>query len=213
MPDLKDVSQHGEQPVIESFFNLVPPKNRILVDVGAFEMNFSNTWGLLCSGWSGILIEPNPRCIAVLKKQFIHLNAEIIECAAAEKSAIMDLHLHSGYGHDSLLHSWDLNTRTAATIKVQTYPLREILAAKNVPEDFDFLSIDTEGYDKIILTDLFSFSKYRPKLIITECASWAGDLTLFINQGYRLLKKTGDPENGNFIFARGKDLPPEVFKL
>lgn len=213
MPGLKDVSQHGEQPIIEAFFDLSPPKHRFLVDVGAFDKNFSNTWALLFEGWSGILIEPNPHCAANLRAQFINLKVDILNCAAAEKTGTRDLHLHSDYGHDSLLYSWYPQDRTKATIKVQTYRLCEILAARNVPEDFDFLSIDTEGYDKIIMTDLFSFSRYRPRLIITECTSYGGDVTLFTNQGYSFIKKTGNPEYGNFIFARGIDFLPLVFKL
>lgn len=213
MQGLKDVSEHGEQPIIESFFEMSPPKHRFLVDVGAFDKNFSNTWALLFEGWSGILIEPNPRCIANLRAQFINLKVDILSCAAAEKTGTMDFHLHSGYGHDSLLESWDLGTKTPATIKVQTYRLCEILAARNVPEDFDFLSVDTEGYDKIIMTDLFTFSKYRPRLVITECTSYAGEVSLFTNQGYSLLKKTGNPEYGNLIFARGGDFLPLISKL
>lgn len=213
MPGLKDVSQHGEQPIIEAFFTLSPPKHHFLVDVGAFDITFSNTWALLFEGWSGILIEPNPRCAANLRKQFINLKVDILECAAADKTGPMDLHLHSEYGHDSLLLSWYPQDRTKATIKIQAYRLCEILASKNIPEDFDFLSIDTEGYDKIILTDLFSFSKYRPRLIITECTSWGEDQTLFLKHGYHFLKKTGNPEYGNRIFARVENLPREVFKL
>lgn len=37
MQKISDVSESGEQLVIEAFFNLVPPKYRILVGVGAFE--------------------------------------------------------------------------------------------------------------------------------------------------------------------------------
>jgi FkbM family methyltransferase len=213
MPGLKDVSEAGEQHIIEAFFDRSPPKYRFLVDVGAFDKNFSNTWALLFNGWSGILLEPNPRCAANLRNQFVNLGADILECAAADKTAMMDLHLHSGYGHDSLLSSWDLDTKTPATIRVQAYRLCEILASKNVPEDFDFLSIDAEGYDKIILTDLFSFSKYRPRLIVTECTSYKGDLTIFADQGYSLIKKTGNPDYGNLILAREMDALPLVFKL
>jgi FkbM family methyltransferase len=213
MGNIRDVSENGEYKIAEAFFNLVPPKYRFLVDVGALDINFSNTWNLLSTGWSGILIEPNPQCVKNLKKQFENLKVEILECAAAAKPAIMDLHLHSGTGHDSLLYFWEPKTRTDAIIKVQAYPLATIFDSKHVPKDFDFLSIDTEGYDKIILSELFSSSMYRPRLIITECTSWAGDNTIFLNSGYSLIKKVGNPEYGNLIFARGGNLPLEAFKL
>ena len=213
MENIRDVSENGEYKIAEAFFNLVPPEYHFLVDVGALDINYSNTWNLLSTGWSGILIEPNPYYAKNLRKQFENLKVEILECAAAAKPAIMDLHLHSGTGHDSLLYFWEPKTRTDAIIKVQAYPLATILDSKFVPKNFDFLSIDTEGYDKIILSELFSSSKYRPRLIITECTSWAKDNTLFLNEGYSLLKRVGNPDFGNLIFARGKNLPPEVFKL
>jgi FkbM family methyltransferase len=213
MEKIRDVSENGEFKIAEAFFKIVPPKNHFLVDVGALGMEFSNTYNLLLMGWSGILIEPNPLSVENLKEQFKNLVVVILECGISNNVELKDLHLHSGIGHDSLLYFWEPKTRTDAIIKVQCYPLRTLLDPRKVPFDFDFLSIDTEGYDKIILTDLFSFSKYRPRLIITECTSWAGDNTLFLNSGYSFIKKTGNPEYGNLIFARTENLPQEAFKL
>ncbi|MCJ7805603.1 FkbM family methyltransferase [Patescibacteria group bacterium] len=213
MEKVKDYSENGEFKIAEAFFNLVPPKHHRLVDVGALGIEYSNTYNLLLSGWSGLLVEPNPLNVKKIKEQFKGLNFEVVECAAADKTAVMDLHLHEGSGHDSLLYFWDPKTRTDAIIRVKTFPLATILDLNGVPFNLDLLSIDTEGFDKIILTNLFLSSTYRPRLIITELTSWAGDNTLFLNSGYSLIKKTGNPEYGNLIFARGEDLPPGVFKL
>jgi len=45
-----------------------------------------------------------------------------------------------------------------------------ILEEQNCPESFDLLSVDVEGYEKIIFSSL-DLSFYKPKLIIVESRS------------------------------------------
>ena len=53
-----------------------------------------------------------------------------------------------------------------------------------VKENFDFVSIDTEGFDEIILNS-WPWGKYKPKVICVETDKVAVDKIL-IRQGYKL---------------------------
>ncbi len=77
MEEIRDVSENGEYKIAEAFFNLVPPEYHFLVDVGALDINYSNTWNLLSAGWSGLLIEPNPQYAKNLRKQFENLKVAL----------------------------------------------------------------------------------------------------------------------------------------
>lgn len=51
-------SQSGEDGVIEKIFEIIPPKNRICIELGAWDgFHLSNTANLWTNGWKGILIK------------------------------------------------------------------------------------------------------------------------------------------------------------
>jgi hypothetical protein len=51
-------SQHGEDGVIAGIFKRIGTKNKVCVEVGAWDgMRFSNTWALREDGWTGVLAE------------------------------------------------------------------------------------------------------------------------------------------------------------
>jgi len=197
-----DFSQHGEQRVIFSYFNEVEPLHKILVDVGAFGRDMSNTYTLLKDhGWRGLLVEANPDRAEVVKREFDGLQVDILNVAVGECEKLLPLYLHSELGHDSLLQDWYPQDLTDASVVVRVLPLHKILSSHEIPYNFDLLSVDTEGYDEKILTTMFVSSPYRPRMIVTECTSYQDPVNLFSDYGYRLLAKTGNPEYGNFIFV------------
>ena len=197
----RDFSQHGEQALIEKFFEDHPPLNFTLVDVGAFGLEMSNTFALLQAGWSGLLIEANPARVRIVKKEFAGQKVKILNLAVGISAGKAPLYLHSVAGHDSLDPMWHPGDSTDKTVMVNTKPLALVLQENNIPPDFDFLSIDTEGLDMLILSKLLYESAYRPRLICTECESFADAPALFSQYGYTLLAKTGPDDFGNFLFA------------
>lgn len=198
----KDFSQHGEQKIIHDFFSNNPPRYKFFVDVGALDLVFSNTAPLAFSGWSGLLLEPNPIYADCLKRQLKGTNTEVLNCAAGDAPGTAPLYLHTGFGHDSLLKEWYPQDRTNRTVQVQILTLPFILEQKKVPMDFDLLSVDCEGFDNRIITHLFQKSHYRPSLIVTERTSYAGNQNLFTKNNYTLIAQTGPPDYGNFIFSK-----------
>jgi hypothetical protein len=64
---LRDFSQNGEQPIILDFFDSHPGARHYCVDAGAFDgVTGSNSRALFLQGWSGVLVEPDPRTFARL---------------------------------------------------------------------------------------------------------------------------------------------------
>ena len=198
----KNYSQHGDQEIIFKYFNDHPSKHNILVDVGAFGRDMSNTYALLELGWKGLLIEANPNRVEVMKKEFANLNCEILNIAISDEEGDFSLYLHSELGHDSLDPGWYPQDKTTDELIVRAFPLEMILEKHKIPLNFDLLSIDTEGWDERIVKHFLKESEYRPALIVTECASYTDAVGLFLQHKYHLIAKTGHTEYGNFIFAK-----------
>ena len=63
---------------------------------------------------------------------------------------------------------------------VETISLNDLLDDHNAPFDFDLLSIDTEGSEFEILSNL-DLRKYRPKVILVESDGSQNDAKKFDN--------------------------------
>ena len=162
-------SQFGEDLIIQTFFQ--SQKSGTYIDVGCNEpINYSNTWKLYLSGWTGIAIDANPSLTEKFKKvrpldtvvaKPISNKKQIIEFYFSKKS-----HLISGIGEkrDS---PWSRTDENCDVIECESERLDNILLEHNIPSDFDFLNIDTEGNEKDILISL-DLNKFKPKLICVE---------------------------------------------
>ncbi len=78
--DLRDhersvFSQYGEDGVIEKLFEVIEPTSKYAVEFGAFDgLELSNTRNLFVNhGWSGLLIEGDPKLIAKLERNYADL--------------------------------------------------------------------------------------------------------------------------------------------
>ena len=198
----RDYSQHGEQEIIFKYFTEHAPAAKTLVDVGAFGQDMSNSMALLKQGWHGLLVEANPERAKIVRKEFAGLRVKILNLAIGISVGKAPLHLHSDAGHDSLDPLWHPGNATEKSVMVNTKPLAVVLMEQKIAPDFDFLSIDTEGLDMLIMSELLYKSAYRPRLICTECESYADAVGLYSQYGYTLLAKTGPELFGNFIFSK-----------
>lgn len=199
----RNFSQHGDQEIIFEYFSKHPPLYERLVDVGAFGRDMSNSFALLELGWKGLLIEPNPDRVQVIKEEFKGLDVEVLNIGISDDVGELPLHLHSELGHDSFDSDWHLPDKTGKVLTVPVQPLSKVLGEKGLPYNFDLLSIDAEGWDERIIKYLFAKSRFRPTLVVTECTSYADAEGLFGSYGYELIARTGNPDYGNLIFAQG----------
>ena len=158
-------SQGGEDGIIERIFQLLPPPSsssssssssensiRYCVDVGAWDgVHLSNSHSLLvpsCNNtdqrcrWRGILIEAHP-------ERFIDLQR-----------------LHEPLGNVCVQEHVSCMAELSSTRGLSSI-LRRHASQINLPSDFDFLSIDVDGYDYWLLNDILT-STYHPKVICIE---------------------------------------------
>jgi FkbM family methyltransferase len=150
------VSQCGESVILLGIFNAHPPKHRLLVDVGAYGKEISNTWLLLKDGWRGFLIEANPERISVIQSDFMGMSVDVIHSGIGDNDEELDFHIHTCPAHNSFIgEGWWDSTATGKTIRVRVRPLADVLFERGVPYDFDLLSVDAEGMDSRIVKALF----------------------------------------------------------
>lgn len=197
----KDFSQHGEQKLLKEWFKKHRPKNRFLVDVGAYSTELSNTYRFLKEGWEGILIEPNEEKYWGLMRATKGLKAVVVHGGAGSSAVRLPLYIHTVGGHDSFLKDWGHSELTGETPLVNVWPLTEILRDWGAPSRVDLISIDTEGMDEEIMKCFFKDGKYRATVIVTEAESYKDGKGLFGKYGYRLLAHLGDKVFGNDIFV------------
>jgi FkbM family methyltransferase len=135
------------------------PQHGFFVEVGAYEpVDSSQTFHLEQRGWDGLLIEPVPAQAAKLKSD---RRAKVI-CAAcgSPKQHGTTLPLYCNGQLTSLIH------KGGPPISVPVITLDSALDEAKAT-GVDFLSIDVEGAEVDVLQG-FSFSKYRPRLILLE---------------------------------------------
>jgi FkbM family methyltransferase len=163
-----DHSQFGEGNFLRRYFDENPPKYRLLVDVGAFGIEMSNTYDLIVYGnWGGLLIEPMPIEVfweplreAVKERK----NIKILNIAVSDSRGVAMAYIHKTPGHNSLVFEQELEEKK----EIMTRTLSDVLEGEGIPTDFDLLSLDTEGLDYRIIKNLFEKSTYRPKIIVVE---------------------------------------------
>lgn len=142
------------------------------VEFGAADgMNGSNSWLLEADfGWSGIVAEPariwhkrlerNRRCIVDRRCVAGRSGERLLfrECQNPELSTI-----------DACAENDRFGPMREARVRypVETVSLNDLLKQHGAPRDIDYLSLDTEGSEPIILGPL-DFEAYRPRIITVE---------------------------------------------
>lgn len=160
-------SQSGEDIILGE---LLPEPHGMYVDVGAAHPRLgSNTYFLYRRGWSGVLVEPNPRSATELRKA--RTRDRVIQAAAGASSGSVDITLFES----DYLSSIDLATATeraeaGETIeKVLSVPLITLaeLDLKAQPSQPSLLSVDCEGADLSVLRGN-DWERFRPRVVCVE---------------------------------------------
>jgi FkbM family methyltransferase len=185
-------------------FVLNEKRNGYFVEFGATNgVGLSNTYLLEESyGWGGILAEPARCWIDDLKKNR-HCSIDF-RCVWQETGKLLEFketffRVLSTIDESSRIDGFSTQefnaqaaqARTAALkYKVESVSLNDLLLSHNAPLEIDYLSIDTEGSEFLILKK-FAFEKYRIKLITVEhndVSSYRKDLfSLLSSKGYTRL--------------------------
>jgi FkbM family methyltransferase len=189
-------SQKGQvEFLINNFFNYEEnglKKNGYFVDLASGDgVRFSNTYFLeQYLEWTGILIEPNPKFAENIKS---YRTSKFLDYCIGDKDneevkfRIDNLMLGGivGDSYDNNLRYRAHELEKAEIIKLKTRSLTSVLNEENSPRIIDYLSLDVEGAEELILSN-FNFKKYRFKFISIERPTKKIDLILDSNDYVQL---------------------------
>ena len=164
---MKDVSVTPLDPEMQMVAAFFGDSKGYFVEVGANEPRVrSQTWHLEQSGWTGILIEPQPDLARELRAMRM-AKVFAVACSGPEhEGRTLPLHVAGP------LSSLDRSGRAPgavpqAVIEVPIRTLDSVLTEAKTPERFDFLSIDVEGHEIEVLRG-FDIARWQPRLILLE---------------------------------------------
>lgn len=84
---LNSNSQLGQDLIAKKFFKFNPSKNKLFVDVGAFDgLHFSNTFLFFQDGWSGVCVEACSKNFKKLQKLYAGTEVKTIKSACSNYS-------------------------------------------------------------------------------------------------------------------------------
>jgi FkbM family methyltransferase len=179
-------SHEEETQLIAAFFG---GRRGFFVEVGANEPYVrSQSWHLEKSGWTGILVEPQPDLAHELEAK---RSAKVFATACSSPDrAGQKLPLHVA-GPLSSLNRERMAPGAApeTVIEVPIRTLDNILEEAGAPAKFEFLSIDVEGHELEVLRG-FDFARWQPQLILLE--DHVGDLSkhrMLKAGGYRIVRR------------------------
>jgi len=204
--------QFGEDVVIKKLFDR-KKKNGFYVDLGAnHPFLHSNTAFFWLKGWNGINVDANKNSISLfnkIRKSDINLNYAIISSKQYAKG-IKSIELYlpdEETGPGGITATASVNKTIAdernfkKTITVDAIDINTLFSIHKITE-IDYLNIDLEGIDEIVLFDI-DFSKVKIYLISIE------DYTTNINPTNQSKITTYMIENDfNFI---GRVGPTSIF--
>ena len=169
---MKHFAQLDQDAWIESLF----PKGYkgYFVDIGAATgKHISNSYHLEVNlGWNGICVEPNPQSYAELKgvRKCLSFNLAIADRTGTAKFTLKGEMSQIVFENDS--ENLDIFGRGPSheVIDVEVITPTELLKRANAPKVIDYLSLDTEGNERYILS-VFPFHEYKVKAITVSGTS------------------------------------------
>ena len=196
-------SQYGQDQVVFDLLN--KPESGIFIDIGANDgINFSNSLFFEQKKWKGVCVEPHP---VIFRKLSSVRSCDCLNACVANNDSTIDFLVVEGSG--SMLsgipaffsprHMQRIDEEISAKggqkrfVSVEAITPKELLDRFNINE-IDYLSIDTEGCELMILK-LFDFSKTDVKVIGVENGSRTSELFDYLTSvGYALHKCVGCDE-------------------
>jgi FkbM family methyltransferase len=183
-------SQYGEDRWIVE--NVSLPTKGVFVEVGAYDgVTGSNTLHFEQQGWTGLIVEPDPR-----QRQKLARNRRCrIETCAIGSNPDAVFHLTRAPELSGFL-------RKGGDVRLPVKSFEEVLKIHGIGQ-IDLLSVDTEGTE-IEVWRSFDADLYRPQVVILEYQTLGlplqdNNLLDEMNRGpYRLLHRT----QANLIFHR-----------
>lgn len=203
MASIKNYSQNNEQQIILDYFK---DYKGTFIEIGANDgQTLSNTRALAELGWKGVCVEPSPKAFERLKELYKgsdnvycynfaigHTNKEIDFWESGNLISREDVALVSTSNPEEMQRF--NKTVKYEPIKVQCKRWKTFLNYSRLKQ-FDFVSIDTEGSELVILEQM---DLIDVKLL---CVEWNGknkEKFDHFAQGFKLIYTSAE----NLIYAR-----------
>jgi hypothetical protein len=182
-PDQEWFAQVNQDKLL---LELIGP-NGYFIDLAANDAKeLSNTLALENHGWNGLCVEPNPTYWYGLS----HRKCTVVGALVGGSKEQVDVQFRGVFGGivgklDNKLANRK-NEPQAPKEKRYTAPLKDVFTKFQVPKVIDYLSLDVEGAEFLIMKN-FPFGEYQFKILTVERPG--KDLKeLLESQGYRFLK-------------------------
>ncbi|HTK33039.1 MAG TPA: FkbM family methyltransferase [Candidatus Paceibacterota bacterium] len=169
----RSYSQCGEDIIVNRILRDMNVRSPFYIDIGTNDpIIFSNSYLFYKQGSGGICVEPNPSLCARIKKK--RSRDTVLNIGVGIENGTKDFYLLSNDALSTFSQS-EVQTEIAkghtiiGKIPVSIQTINKIIS--DAKREIDFLSLDIEGLDKMVLETL-DFKKYRPKVICVETRSF-----------------------------------------
>jgi FkbM family methyltransferase len=202
-------AQCGEDLVVAGILEHLKIKQPTYLDIGAFlPILANNTYLLYQAGGRGVLVEPNVDCISTLKSKRpgdVVLNVGVgLDDTEAADYFVMSLMQWNTFDKDEAekrVRETEGRVKIERVVKMPLVNINRIILEHLNGRAPDYLSIDVEGLDLMILKTL-KFEEYRPKVICTET---------LVTSTMRLKKETFAFLEALGYECRGQTFPNSIF--
>jgi FkbM family methyltransferase len=165
------------------------------VEAGASEIG-ENTYALEAQfGWTGLLMEPHPGQFEIVRAKR-HCIVDNV-CLADVETEVEFVINHDRPGTSAIRESIsDVQKKlfysggeATETIRIKAYPLADLLRRHGAPKRIDYLSLDVEGAEWLVLKD-FPFDEYAFSCMTIERGSddYLRLRAKLLGEGYRLVR-------------------------
>ncbi len=195
-------SQTGEDLIVDFIFKAMGVSRPTYIDIGAFDpIKLSNTALFYLNGSRGITVEPNPLNFSRFienRPEDINLNVGVSDIVGEIDYYMFDAPtLNTCSKEESEIFQRGGDHKIIDTIKVKSDTLKNIVK-NNCDGIFpDFLSLDAEGADKIVLQAI-DYEKNYPKVICLETISFSDRISFSKEDA-----ATKDDKIINFLLSKG----------
>jgi hypothetical protein len=155
--------------LIKEYKGLLPSESQLwqpyFVDLAANDaMQLSNTYALEQNGWTGLCIEPNP----VYWERLAHRKCTVVAAFVGQQD-LQPVNVSMNGSMGGIIGDGMDNKPAANQITRQKYTvsLRTLFLRHHVPHVIDYLSLDVEGAEWIIMKD-FPFDQYSIRFMTVE---------------------------------------------
>ena len=168
------LSQNDEEKhIVEYFINFNNGRGGKYIEIGSYDpFKFSNTRRLFEQGWSSVLVEPSPICMARLKAVYENEpRVQLLQVAISDSDGTMKFYECNGdaVGTTDISHKdkWEKGSDVKySEIEVASMSMQNFINVHGA--DVDFINIDVEGTNLLLFNLIPNDFLHRLKMICIE---------------------------------------------